>query len=169
MIHDPPSTNQPLYSPPPRSSLFALHLSLRCITLDQTPAAATIPVPKTQNTTLSVANDQTTVRRLLLRKIKKGAASAYSSGPCMRLLRGVKAAGGGNGARRLAALARRLSSERAALEATVAASTEETRAWRAAANQQASAVWALGQVRRKEGGRRRWRVGAGDSELFNII
>ncbi|CAM9736285.1 unnamed protein product [Scytosiphon promiscuus] len=54
------------------------------------------------------------------------AASGDSSSPSLRLLRGVKAAGGGEGARRLEALSRRLTAERAALE-------------------QASAVMCLGQ------------------------
>lgn len=70
----------------------------------------------------------------------------------------MKAAGGGDGARRLAALARRLPAERAALEAAAAASASETRAWRAAAKEQASAITALGQVRANEGGNRRGRI-----------
>lgn len=64
----------------------------------------------------------------------------------MRLLRGVKAAGGRDGARRLAALARRIPMERAALEAAATASKAETNAWRSAAKDQAAAVLALAQV-----------------------
>lgn len=80
-------------------------------------------------------------------KKKIGAASADSSGPSLRLLRGVKAAGGAEGARRLDALARRLPAERAALEAVAAAGVAEARQWRAAAVEQASAVVSLGEVR----------------------
>lgn len=78
----------------------------------------------------------------------KGAASADSSGPSLRLLRGIRAAGGadGDGARRLEALARRLPVERAALEAAAAGAAAEAREWRAAAREQASAVLSLGQV-----------------------
>lgn len=64
----------------------------------------------------------------------------------MRLLRGLKVAGGRDGERRLAALARRLSAERATLEVVAEASNSETRAWRSAAREQASAVLALAQV-----------------------
>ncbi|CAN0284737.1 unnamed protein product, partial [Laminaria digitata] len=74
-----------------------------------------------------------------------GAASADSSGPSLRLLRGVKAAGGAEGARRLEALARRLPAERATLEAVAAAGVAEARQWRAAAVEQASAVLSLGE------------------------
>jgi len=75
-----------------------------------------------------------------------GAASGDSCGPSVRLLRGIKAAGGGDGARRLEALARRLPVERAALEAAAAAGAAEAREWRAAAASQASAVVSLGEV-----------------------
>lgn len=70
----------------------------------------------------------------------------------MRLLQGIKPATGGDSARRLAALGWRLSTERAALEATAVASKEEVRSWRAAAIEQASAVLALGQVTGRERG-----------------
>lgn len=75
-----------------------------------------------------------------------GASSADSSSPSLRLLRGVKAAGGADGARRLEALARRLPAERAALEAAAAAGAAEAREWRAAAAEQAAAVLSLAQV-----------------------
>eukprot|EP00903_Cladosiphon_okamuranus_P012662 g11843.t1 len=74
-----------------------------------------------------------------------GAASNDSCGPSVRLLRGVKAAGGSDGARRLEALARRLPMERAALEAAAAAGAAEARGWRASVAEQAEAVIALGQ------------------------
>lgn len=80
-----------------------------------------------------------------------GAASNDSCGPTVRLLRGVKAAGGTDGARRLEALARRLPMERAALETAAAAGAAEAREWRASVAEQAEAVVALGQVRRSEG------------------
>lgn len=75
-----------------------------------------------------------------------GAASNDPCGPSVRLLRGVKAAGGNDGARRLEALARRLPMERAALEAAAAAGAAEAREWRASVADQAEAVVALGQV-----------------------
>ncbi|CAB1096607.1 unnamed protein product [Ectocarpus sp. CCAP 1310/34] len=81
-----------------------------------------------------------------------GAASDTSSAPCLRLLRGVKAAGGTEGARRLEALARRLGNERAALERAAAEAAAEAREWRAAAGRQASAVLSLAQVGKGGGG-----------------
>lgn len=76
----------------------------------------------------------------------EGAASSGSSGPSLRLLRGVKAAGGADGVRRLEALARRLPIERAALETAAANAAAEAREWRVAAGRQAAAVTSLGQV-----------------------
>lgn len=83
---------------------------------------------------------------------KIGAASEDSSGPSLRLLRGVKAAGGAEGARRLETLARRLPMERAALEAAAAAGVAEAREWRAMVGEQAAAVLSLGQVGGGPGG-----------------
>ena len=77
----------------------------------------------------------------------KGAASADSSSPSLRLLRQIKAAGGSEGTRRLEALAVRLRAERAALEVSAAGAVAEAREWRAAAREHAAAVLALGQVR----------------------
>lgn len=110
------------------------------------PPSCPCPLPALPHLTQKFAQNPTTTHPLVI-----GAASNDRCGPSVRLLRGVKAAGGGDGARRLDALARRLPMERAALEAAAAAGAAEAREWRASVAEQAESVVALGQVSGRRG------------------